>query len=171
MWYRYGERSRFAFDIGPPDKEEPTTGTRRVDVFAADRWLTCDDNTVYVPQFVSSLEASIGWLLADPAIYNRARPYPELSVEENFRRLLADTAAGENDKYLSYRMMNWGPTSDNLDNYLFREGDTAHFAFSFWRERHHDSSELGRVFVTELPLRELLLTLHHAAWDLAWGRS
>lgn len=173
MWHYYGERERFAFEIGPPDCEGPTTGTRRVDVYAAGRWLTCDDNTVYVQQFVYSLEGSIGRLLRNPTFYKSVRPYPELSIEENFRQLLVEAEAGATGDYAyrDYLFMDWGPTSDNVSSCLFREGETVHIAFSFWRESHHDPSELDKVFVAELPERELLLILHRAAWDLAQGRS
>lgn len=172
MWHYYGERERFAFEIGPPDREHPTTGTRRVDVYAAGRWLTCDDNSVYVPQFAYALEASIAWLLRDPAFYKFSRPYPELSTEDNLRRLLADVEAGVSGghEYRDYSFMNWGPTSDNVSSCLFREGEAVHIAFSFARDTHHDPAELGKVFVAQLPERELLLILHRAAWDLAQGR-
>ena len=130
MWHPYGERERFAFEIGPPDPQQPTTGVRTVDVYAAGRWLTCDDNSVYVPQFVYSLEGSIGRLLVDPAVYNLSRPYPDLSIEENFRRLLADAEAGSNGDhdYRDYLFMDWGPTSDNVSNCLFREGERVYVA-------------------------------------------
>jgi hypothetical protein len=83
---------------------------------------------------------------------------------------LAAADAEDNRGYLSYRFMAWGPTTDNVRAVLFREGDTASMPFSFWRESHHDPAELGRVFVAELPERELLWVLHEAAWALAWGR-
>jgi hypothetical protein len=65
--------------------------------------------------------------------------------------------------------MDWGPTTDNVRMHLFREGDTAFLPFSFWRESHHKPAELGRVFVAELPWRELASVLHEAAWHLTWA--
>jgi hypothetical protein len=170
MWFPYGERERFAIEIGSPDREHPTTGLREVDVYAAGRWLTCDDNTAHVGLFVGCAEGVISRLLTDPTFEDWSRPYPDLSIEDNYRRLLADAEAGSNEEYLRRRILHWGPLTDNISNCLFREGLTAYLAFSFWRPTHHDPSELGQVFIAELPERELLLILHRAAWDLAEGR-
>jgi hypothetical protein len=114
------------------------------------------------------LAREIASLLADPGIMIIGRPYPELSPAANHRKLLAAAEAGDNRLYLGYRFMNWGPTSDNVSMNLFREAGTAILAFSFWREDHHDPSELGQVFVAELPERELLSVMHEAAWSIMW---
>src|SRR5262249_40782209 len=100
----------------------------------------------------------------------RARPSPDLSVEENYRRLRADFEA-DNDEYLAYRFMGWGPTADNVGMLLFREKGIAYLPFSFLRPDHHDPSELGQVFVAELPAGEVACVLHDAAWALmgGWG--
>jgi hypothetical protein len=141
-------------------------GSRRVDVWAADRWLTCDDNNVYVPHLAGCLQRAVGSLLCDPR-NRRGRPYPALSVEENYRRLLAD-AETDNTEFLAHRFMDWGPTADNVGMFLFREEGTAYLPFSFWRPDHHDPSERGKVFVAELPEWELARVLHDAAWALMW---
>ena len=137
---------------------------RQVDVWAAGRWLTCDDNAAYLPSFTASVERSLGRLLTGPEGLNLSRPYTELSVADNLCRMLAAADAGDNRDYLSYRFLGWGPTTDNVSAVLFREGGTVFIPFSFWRESHHEPSELGRVFVAELPERELLSVLHRAAW-------
>jgi hypothetical protein len=140
-----------------------------VDVWAAGRWLTCDDNNVYVPQFAWSLQGTIGQLLDDPHAAENGRPYPGLTVTDNFRRLRDTADAGDNGEYLRYRFMDWGPTADNVSALLFREGGVAFIPFCFWRERHHDPAELGQVFVAELPVWELAAVLHGAAWSLMWS--
>jgi len=166
----FGIRSRFCMEIGPLDPDHPTAGLRRVDIWAADRWLTCDDNSVYLPSFTASVANSLGHLLTNPENLICHRPYAEVSVADNLRRMLAAAEAGNNSRYLSYRFMDWGPTTDNVSAVLFRENDVAFMPFSFWRESHHESSELGQVFVAELPERELLWVLHCTAWALAIGR-
>jgi hypothetical protein len=160
----YGQLTRFAITVG--EVLSDNGGSRRVDVWAAYRWLTCDDNNVYVPHFAGCLQHAVGYLLTDPQ-RRRGRPYPELSVADNYRRLRAD-AETDNTEYLAYRFMDWGPTADNVSMLLFREGGTAYLPFSFWRPDHHVPAELGQVFVAELPEWELATVLHDAAWALMW---
>ncbi len=160
----YGQLARFAITVGGILSDNG--GSRRVDVWAADRWLTCDDNIVYVPHFAGCLQRALRGLLSDPGC-RRGRPYPGLSVEDNYCRLRVD-AANDNAEYLAYRFMDWGPTADNVGMLLFRVNGTAHVPFSFWRPDHHDPSELGRVFVAELPEWELAQVLSDAAWALKW---
>ena len=45
----HGHASRFAITVGEVLREDGQS--RRVDVYAADRWLTCADNNVYAPSF------------------------------------------------------------------------------------------------------------------------
>jgi hypothetical protein len=160
----YGQLSRFALTVG--EILSDNGGSRRVDVWTADCWLTCDDNNVYVPHFAGCLQHALRRLLSDPQ-ERRGRPYPERSVADNYRRLQAD-AETNNREYLAYRLMDWGPTADNVGMLLFREDGTAYLPFSFWRPDHHVPSELGRVFVAELPEWELAVVLHDAAWALMW---
>jgi hypothetical protein len=135
-----------------------------VDVWAAGRWLTCDENTVYTPHFAGCLQRAVGGLLAD-AQHNRGRPFPDLSVADNYRRLRAE---GDNTEYLAYRFMAWGPTADNVSMLRFQEGRTVYLPFTFSRPDHHDPAERDRVFVAELPDWELAAVLHEAAWALMW---
>jgi hypothetical protein len=160
----FGQLTRFAITVG--EILTDNGGSRRVDVWAADRWLTCDDNNVNVPHFAGCLQRAVGYLLSDPH-HRRGRPYPELSVADNYRRLRAD-AETDNTEYLAYRIMDWGPTADNVSMLLFREEGTAYLPFSFWRPDHHAPSELGQVFVAELPEWELAGVLHDAAWAIMW---
>jgi hypothetical protein len=163
----FGDRSRFAIEIGEFYGDDITP--RRVDVWAAGIWLTCDDNSVYVPFFAGRLQRAVGSLLVDPTYRRLGRPYPELSIEDNYRRLRAE-AEEDNTDYRAYGFMDdWGPTADNVGMLLFREGGTAYLPFAFLRPDHHDPSELGRVFVAELPERELALVLHEAAWGIMWS--
>jgi hypothetical protein len=157
---RYGYRSRFAINVG--ELLCDSGSLRRVDVLAGDHWLTCDDNSVYVPHFIGCLQWSIKDLLRDPK-HRRGRPFSELSVEENYRRL--DTES-DNTEFLKYRFMDWGPTADNVQMLLFREAGTAFLPFSFWRPNHHDPADLGQVFVAELREWELAAVLHDAACEL-----
>jgi hypothetical protein len=158
----HGQLTRFAITVGEIVSDDG--GSRRVDVWAVDRWLTCDDNQVYVPHFAGCLQHAVGCLLSNPQ-HRRGRPYPELSVEDNYRRLRAEA---DNTEYLRYRFMDWGPTADNVSMLLFLEEGMAYLSFSFWRPDHHVPSELGKVFLAELPEWELASVLHDAAWAVMW---
>jgi hypothetical protein len=160
----YGHLTRFALTVGAILSDNG--GSRRVDVWATDRWLTCDDNSMYVPHFAGCLQHPVGYLLSDPQS-RRGRPYPELPVADNYRRLRGE-AKTDNTEYLAYRFMDWGPTADIVGMLLFREEGTAYLPFSFWRPDHHDPSELGQVFVAKLPEWELAGVLHDAAWAIMW---
>lgn len=161
----YGQLIRFAITVGEILCDDGHS--RMVDVWAADRWLTCEDNNVYVPHFAGCLSASLRSLLSDPQS-RRGRPFPESSIAENYRRLIAET---DNTEYLRYRFMPWGPTADNVGMLLFREEGMAYLPFSFLRPDHPVPSERGQVFVVELPEWELAAVLHDAAWALIWGWS
>jgi hypothetical protein len=160
----YGQLTRFAITVGEILSEDGHS--RRVDVWADHRWLTCEDDNVYVPHFAGRLQRSLDSLLCDPQ-YRRGRPFPELSVEDNYRRLLANAEA-DNAEYLSYQFMDWGPTADNVGMLLFQEEGTAYLPFSFLRADHHATEERGKVFVAELPEWELVRVLHDAAWAIIW---
>lgn len=78
MGRTYGQRKRFAITVGEVLGEGRQQ--RRVDVCAANRWLICDDNLVYVPHFAGRLQSAVGQLITEPTEV-RCRPFPELSVE------------------------------------------------------------------------------------------
>ena len=154
----FGNRSRFCIEIASAPVLQRT---RTVDIWAAGHWLTCDDNAVDVPQFTESVRSSLRYLLEPVDPDREGRPFPELTVADNFSRLRSTT-----DLHRSYSFLDWGPTTDNTEAVLFRAAETAFVPFAFWRPEHHLPSELGQVFVAELPERELLSVLHHAAWAL-----
>jgi hypothetical protein len=160
----FGDRSRFAIEVG--EFYGDTDAARRVDVWAADVWLTCDDNNVYVPHFAGCLQHAVSNLLVDPTYRLLGRPYLGLSIEDNYRCLRAEE---DNTDFLAYGFMDWGPTADNVGMLLFREAGTAYMPFAFWRPDHHEPSELGQVFVAVLSERELASVLHDAAWFIMWA--
>lgn len=168
----FGERASFAVEVGKclgePGAQASRNGSmRRVDLWAAGQWLTRDDNQVYVPHFAGTLARDVDFLLRALQTERLVRPWPELPVLENFRRLRADATAGDNQRYLAYRFMDWGPTSDNMSAVLFCEGGHAQILFVFARpKRGSETSDVDQVFVAELPALELVEVLHGAAWML-----
>jgi hypothetical protein len=65
--------------------------------------------------------------------------------------------------------LDWGPTTDNVQSFLFRRGPDAVITFEFCRESHPRPEEVGQVFVAQLPERELLRVLHQAVCALRRG--
>lgn len=160
MEHRFGDRDRFAIEVGPVLYND--LRGRVVDLWAAGRELCCDDNNAFVPQFCMSVEATITWLLSD---HDRGLPYPELTPEENHRRLWAEEY-GERSRFT---FMDWGPTTDNLFALLFRRNADAIITVEFCRKTHPRPDEIGRVFVAVLPERDVLRALHQAVCVLRSG--
>jgi hypothetical protein len=152
-----GEGANFAIVPGPYVPDDPLI--REVSIFLSGRWLTCDDDHAFVPQFAYSLERTIIWLLSTDRI---DPPHPGGSPEQLHRMLLA-CQDGSSERH---RFMDWGPTTDNFHAFIFRNGDRIRITCSFWRPSHHRPEELGQVFHSELSERELLLILVRAASDL-----
>ena len=167
----FGDQSRFSITVGEILREDGRG--RRVDVWAARRWLTCADSNASIPFFISCLADAVDLLVTDPRHRRLGRPFPEISIEENFSRLKAeDELESEPDDKIhwfgQYRFMHWGPTTDNYISLLFQEDETVFIAFTFVWPDQQDPAELGKVFVAELPAWELAAVLHRAAWALMW---
>ena len=102
MGQSFGHPARFSITL----KEFWGEGdaVRTVDVYAAGRWLTCDDNHAYVPHFAGMLAGAVRRLIDEPGYRSAGRPFPDLSPADNHRRL-CDEAAEDNSRYLDYRFM------------------------------------------------------------------
>jgi hypothetical protein len=157
----FGNPQGFAIELGSSFETSPTSGLRVVDIWAAGRELCCDDNRVFVPQFCLSIEATITWLLWD---HDLSLPSPDLSPEENHRRVKTDPKERE-----GYRFLDWGPTTDNLTAFLFQRDRSMLITFEFWRETHPRPHEIGQVYVAEVPDKELLRCLHQTVCALRNG--
>ncbi len=156
----FGRRNEFAIEIGALVDGSDTL--RKVDVWAGNRWLTCDDNAAYLSQFVHSVWRELNKLMERPRKVWGTRPFPHCTYAENHRLLLDIPEEIERDdsRRFEYFFMDWGPTTDNLAMFLFREDGIANITFEFWRENHHNPEEKGVVFVVSMPeneLKELLL--------------
>jgi hypothetical protein len=149
----FGDRARLAVEVG----EWSGPALRRVDLWAASQWLTCDDNTVFVPQFrwyVSKTAASLRAGQGAPL------PFAGLSAAAAHRRIIAGTGSEEEDDALRTRFRvfgDWGPTTDNLEAFLFRDGEHLEITWQFWREEHlrRHPEHAGMVFAVEIGAAEL----------------
>ena len=160
MTRRFGDRARFAVEVGevwPPPPAPATGELRTVDLWAAGKWLTTDDNTAFLPTF-------IGFLRSSAAEVRRREvspcPFPERSPEEVFRLLYADD---ETDFRQQFWLMHWGETVDNVTSYAYLDGDDLVIVFSHWRADHPFPEDLGKVFVARIPADEFAAVLDEAA--------
>lgn len=156
---KIGDRSRFAFEIGPPD---PTHSSRRMDIWAAGKWITYFDNAAFASQLALALHYVIRSFLVE-GIW--ARPYRDLSAVENHLRLQAE------EEYSRCRILDWGPTTDDVYAHLFCETGLVQITFEFHRADYPVPEDIGKVFVAELPETEFLGVLLEGHWLLANGRA
>ncbi|MEV7318423.1 hypothetical protein AB0N56_36585 [Streptomyces microflavus] len=149
-----GDKFRFAAEAGEPGP------LCRVDLWLAGKWLTCDDNMAYVPQFRRDVLDTAAWLRSGEG---SPLPFAGLSAEATHRRLMqraGDDDEPEADYQLRgrFRVLLWGPTTDNVTAYLFRVEDRLVITLSFGREEHLLShpEDAGVVFVVEIPAEEFV---------------
>ena len=156
---RFGDKERFAVEIGECYEDSPQL--RRVDMWAAGHWLTCDDNWAYVPAFCHAVQRTITRMQESRDL---ELPHDGLDAADTHRRLrVADDESG-----WRFRTLGWGPTTDNLVAMLFRLGpDRLALTFQFWREEHHDRDEAGVIFTAEVARSEFLRVLAHTVGVLS----
>lgn len=108
----------------------------------------------------------------------RSPAYAGLSAEathRRFRQHAGDDDESEADYQLrrTCRVLLWGPTTDNVLAYLFREEDQLVITLEFWREEHLLShpEDTGAVFVAGIPSGEFIGILEGiaAALDAGWS--
>jgi hypothetical protein len=159
MTRRFGDRSTFAVEVG----EIESPALRIVDLWAAGKWLTTDDDVAYVPSF--------SWYMRLDAERVRRRdvghcPLPGRAPEEIFRLLHAD----ETDFREQYWFMRWSETLDNLSAYAYLDNDLV-IVFQFWRASHPFPEDLGKIFVAKIPSDEFVAIVEEAADLLDAGSS
>ncbi|MEV6220260.1 hypothetical protein ACGFQG_06350 [Nocardia fluminea] len=145
-----GEKNRFAVEVG-----DRAAGLRRVDMWAADQWLTCDDNMVHVEQFRRVVRKSA---VSVRTGHVPQLPFAGLSPVATHRRFGTATV---DDRMCELReqywFLHWGPTTDNLQSFVFRDGAHLVITLQFWREAHllNHPEHVGRVFEVKSEPTEL----------------
>ncbi|MEU9421006.1 hypothetical protein [Streptomyces sp. NPDC048272] len=156
-----GDKLRFAAEVG---EAGPLC---QVDLWAAGRWLTCDDNVAYVPQFRRDVLDTAAWLRSGKGF---PLPFAGVSAEATHRQLM-HRAGDDDEPEADYRLRSrfrvflWGPTTDNVTAYLFREEDRLMITLGFWREEHliNHPEDAGAVFVVKIPAEEFIRILEGIA--------
>ena len=165
-----GEKNRFAAEVGGWDNE-----LCAVDLWAAGTRLTCHDSMAFVRQFRLAVLDTAAWLSSGQG---SPLPFDGLTPEATHRRLML--RAGANDETEAeyefrrrFRVLDWGPTTDNVTAHIFRDGDHLVFTLQFRRGEHllkHPEHE-GEVFVVEIPTVEFVEILEGLVAVLDSDRS
>ncbi|MBT1187893.1 hypothetical protein HET69_28880 [Streptomyces sp. CJ_13] len=160
-----GDKFRFAAEVGEPGP------LCRVDLWAAGNWLTCDDNVAYVPQFRRDVLDAAAWLRSGEG---SPLPFAGVSAEATHRRLMQCSGDDEPEADCQlgpFRVLLWGPTTDNVTAFLFREEDRLVITLEFWREEHllNHPEDAGTVFMVEIPAEEFVGILDGIAAALDAG--
>lgn len=165
-----GDRLRFAADVGAWDHE-----LCRVDLWAAGQWLTCDDNMAFVRQFRPAVRTTADWLRSGAG---HPLPFDGMSPEAAHRHLMRragaeDETEAEYGYRRRFRVLEWGPTTDNVTVHLFRGGDRSLITFQFRREEHllKHPEHADEVFVAEILTAEFVGILDHLVAVLDRGPS
>ncbi len=162
-----GDKDRFAAEVG--DWDGPAL--RRVDLWIADQWLTCDDNMAFVKQFRRSVARTAVWLRSGDI---PTRPFADLSPAAAHRRLLAGITNGEQEyePFGFFHRWGWGPTTDNVTAFLWLDEDRLVITSEFWREVHllKHPEHVGTVFVAELQAAEFAGILEKVVTVLGQGQ-
>ncbi|MCT9005714.1 hypothetical protein [Streptomyces rhizosphaerihabitans] len=165
-----GDRNRFAAEVGEWDN-----ALCRVDLWAAGKWLTCDDNSAFVSQFRRDVLDTAAWLRSGQG---SPPPFGDLSPEATHRRLMHRAGADDETEAdyefrNQFRVLSWGPTTDNVTAHLFRDADRLVLTLQFWREEHliKNPEHAGEVFVVEIPTVEFVGILENLVAVLDGGRQ
>jgi hypothetical protein len=158
MTRRFGDRARFAVEVGavwPPDAA--TGDLRTVDMWAGGTWLTTGDNTAYVPSFAYYMRCDAEQVRRRDI---RPCPFPGHSPEEVCRLLYAELV-GESDFPWQFRLMDWGPTTDDVTCFAYLNGDE--LVITLVREDNHLPEDQSKVVVAKILADELVAVLTEAA--------
>ena len=159
MTRQFGDRARFSVEVG--DATSPAL--RVVDLWAAGKWLTTDDNTAYVPSFTHYLR-----LEADRVRRGDVPPcpFPDRTPQDTFRLLRADRSGFAQQ----FWFMRWSEIVDNVSTFACLDDELV-IMFEFWRATHPAPDELGQTFVTRIRPEEFTSIADAAADFLDAGTA
>lgn len=161
-----GNKDIYGFDLGKNESKS----LKVVDIIIGNRYVSCDDNTVYLPQFINDVKSTLKSLQhIDYTTYDKY--YKNKTIEEIHQFISSNWEEGsesfdieDGQIYSLHRFMDWGPTTDNITSLLFLYKNELILTYQFWREGHDVKEEINRVNyikVNKLNLIEILENLVH----------
>ena len=153
-----GNKETFAFEIGL----ETEKNLRVVDIIINNRYVCCDDNVAYVPQFSNDLKSELEKLenLQKDSFLN----YLSGKSIEEIHQFIDSTRGEESENcnleddkiYPYFRFLDLGPTTDNFTCFLFFKKNDLYVTYQFWRDTHQNKEELGKVFFAKIDKEEAI---------------
>jgi hypothetical protein len=142
----FGNKSYLAFEID----EKSESGLRIINVWLGNKWANCDDNNVYVPSYIASLEVE---LQRDMRFDRYAKYLEGLSVAQ-IHEFIMSTRDEDSENYdlegdqiyPYYSFMNWDETTDNISSFIFLQDNVLHITYEFWRDEHNPKEDRNKVF-------------------------
>jgi hypothetical protein len=69
----------------------------------------------------------------------------------------------ENDElYLTYRVLNWYETTDNVTCFIVPLGNKYYLTYEFWRETHEVENEIGLINHVQIDIAEMIEVIQQA---------
>ncbi|GAA4977963.1 hypothetical protein [Actinoplanes utahensis] len=161
MTRRFGDRARFAVEVGevwPPPPALATGDLRTVDLWAGGAWLTTFDNTAYVPSFTHYMRSDAEQVRRRDI---RPCPFPGHSPEEVCRLLYAEM--GETDFSWQFRLMDWGPTTDDATCIAYLDAGDELVLTLVRREDNPSPEDPAKVVVAKILADEFVAVLTEAS--------
>lgn len=130
----FGDKTTFCFEIG----EKIDSPMRLVNIFIGGKNICCEDNVVYLPQFINSIALSASDIRRKIDYYKYINYFEWMSLEEAHNFLLSTRDMDsphynlENDDlYQCHRVFSWGPTTDNAICFLLPMNGMLYLTYSF----------------------------------------
>lgn len=166
-----GNKESFAIEIA----DHSVGDMRVVDIWINGISICCDDNTVYLPQFIDSIDSS---LPNDLDLNKYDKYFHGLSPEEihSFIKSTRDEDSENYDVeddwiYPHHQFLDWGATTDNVASFIFESNGETYVTFSFWREEHHNPEEINHIYKTTVDRIELRQVLSDAVSYLTSNKN
>ena len=150
-----GNKKPFAFEIADHSEGD----MKIVDIWINSISICCDDNTVYLPQFIGSVDLS----LPNDLDLKKYDKYFHGLTPEQIHRFIKSTRDEESENYdveddwiyPHHQFLDWGATTDNVTCFIFESNGNTFITFSFWREEHHNPDEINHIYKTSISRAEL----------------
>ncbi|MEU6853035.1 hypothetical protein ABZ901_24285 [Actinacidiphila alni] len=126
----------------------------------------------FVPQFCLAVSGTAAWVRSGRI---SPLPYDGVDPEATHRRLMAragaeDETEAEYEFRRRFRVLDWGPTTDNVAAHAFRRAGRLVITVEFRRGEHvvgHRGGDAGSVFAVEIPAEEFVGILEELAAEIA----
>ena len=162
-----GDKTTFCFEIG----EKSDSQMRVVNIFIGGENICCEDNSVYLPQFINSICLSANYIRRKIDYYKYINYFSGMTLEDAHNFLLSTRDSDspnynlENDDFYGcYRVFEWGATTDNVACFLVPLNGVLYLTYSFFSQSGVDSN--NKVFGAVVTPYEIVRVIERAFREL-----